>query len=162
VTIPHPALSQIHNNGPALHLASVAIHLGCVDHQTALVAPRSTHEPLPKNTFNTVVHDCGNVEPRFAREEVPDQAATRAGEQPLVCLLKLVEVNGLLSVAPVNVAEDVKARLRAPDLAKEVWTAKIIIEVVFLRIGGVSGNCFWTNGAGVTDWRAVSDENVCL
>lgn len=46
--------------------------------------------------------------------------------------MQVVEVDGFLAGAPVDVAEDVEAGLDAPDLAEEVGASEAVVEVVFL------------------------------
>jgi hypothetical protein len=72
-----------------------------------------------------------HINPLATREEVPYEAALRSREDPLVCSLAFVEVDGLGAGSPVNVAEDVESRLDAPDFAEQMGAAEEEVEVGF-------------------------------
>jgi hypothetical protein len=98
-----------------------------------VVAAWATHDPLPDDAVKTVPKDVQSVDPRCAGDDVPDEACARAGQQSLVGELHLVEENGFLAIAPVDVTEDVQTRLDPPDFAEKMRTAEIIVAMVLLR-----------------------------
>ncbi|KAF7543567.1 hypothetical protein G7Z17_g10641 [Cylindrodendrum hubeiense] len=114
----------------ALHFARVSVHLGCIYHYAALVAAGSGHEPLPKDTVDTMVDERDEVGPRLIGNEVPDEAVAGSGEHPLISLLEVIEECGFLTICPVDVAEYVEPGFDAPDLTQEVTAAEAEITVV--------------------------------
>lgn len=72
------------------------------------------------------------IPPSSVWNEIPKGSASRAREQPLIGKLHVVEEDGFLAVAPVNVAKDVETRFDAPEFFKQIRIAKTKIQVVFL------------------------------
>lgn len=67
---------NVNNNGSVLYLARVSIHLSCVDHQAAIVAPGSRHEPFPSYTVKAVNHETEDIKPRLVGDKVSDETST--------------------------------------------------------------------------------------
>ncbi len=87
-----------------------------------MIATRTTHEPLPEYALDTKVQHTERIDPDTAGEDF-QQAPTWVGEESFVGILQVVEVGGFHSCADVNVAEDVEARLNAPEFTEETGTA---------------------------------------
>lgn len=158
--------SQIYNNSPTPYLSRVTVHLRSIHHQTPLVAPGPAHEPLPQDALDAEVDDLRDVEPAAVGQQVPDEAGRGPGEEALVGELQVVEVDGLLAGAEVDVAEDVQAGADAPDLAEEMGAAEAEVEVVLLfwesymtrsQPGGLGGG---ERERGETYRWGVGDEDV--
>lgn len=94
-----------------------------VDHETAGVAAGPDHEPLPDDAVDAVAQDGEGVAPAGVGEEVTEEATRRAGHEGLVGALAVVKVDGLATVTPVDVAEDVEFGADAPDFLEEGWAA---------------------------------------
>lgn len=72
------------------------------------------------------------IPPSSIWNKIPKGSTSRPREQSLVGKLHIVEEDGFLAVAPMNMTKDVKTRLDAPELFKQIRIAKTKIQVVFL------------------------------
>ena len=98
---------NIHNDRTVLNLSCVSVHLSRIHHEAAVIAAGSSHQPFPKDTLNALGENLEEIDPGRVRKEIPEQASSRAGKQPLVGSLQVVKVDGFLSMAPVDMAKDV-------------------------------------------------------
>lgn len=140
---------DVYNNGPILYLTSAPIHLRGVDHQAALVATRAAHDPLPQYSMNTVPHHVEMIPPSSVWDEIPKGAAGWTREKSLISKLHVVEEDRFLSIAPVNVAENVKTGLDAPDFFQKLRVTKTEIHVMFLRQDKLAVSAFHENSSSI-------------
>lgn len=155
-------VSYVYNHSPAPYLSSIAVHLRGIHHEAPRIAPRPTHQPLPKDALDAEVDNLGHVEPATVGNEVPEQTPWGVGQQALVGELQVVKVGGLGAGAPVDVAEDVEARLDTPELAEEVWASEVEVAVVFL-FGKPRRECYRrAQTSRAVDGSASGEEGRCV
>lgn len=121
-----------HHHRSVLDLSAVPIHLGGIDHETAVIAGWSSHKPFPKHIVNAIPNNLKHVDPGLVRDKVPDQSPSSPRQEPLICLLHVIKINRLGSVCPVTVSKDVKAWLYSPHFTQQVRATQVEVKVVFL------------------------------